>query len=288
MPTYPDPPPFPRIAWNADGTQMFYNATAATPTVLAQSTMDHCAAENGPAIYNHGRYVGAYMGWFFSNPLDIKYWFARTAGTSPSGSFSGALEVSPDTTNFQDGTWVGMAGATTRGGATSAFLTAVNNVEAGNHNNIRAARLYYYGGTSSAAQNQFVGMNIYGNYSAGTPGGLRIWHPTEDREMLGADFHYGDVIRSSSSDLLFRVKNTSLKQANGVSVGHALGLDGSPSFATQFTFSTNGATFFPVVGIGNLLPGAVSGIITIRRSFLSNAALSLYATRIYATPATWS
>jgi hypothetical protein len=287
MPTYPEPPPIPRIAWNKDGTQMFYNATAATPTQLAQGTMDAAASMYGGGIYNHGRYVGAYMGWYFPAPVDIKYWFARTGGSSPSGSSSGVLEVSTDSTNFNDGTWVGMAGSTSRGSGPPASLQSINNVIAGNHNGIKACRLYYYGGTSSAANNVFQNMHIYGNYSAPSLGGLRIWHPTEDREMTGVDFYYGDVLRSSSSDILFRVKNTSAKTANGVTIGHAVEYDGSPTFSTQFLFSTNGTTFNATAGIGNLAPGAVSNIMTVRRTFVSNAALGLYETRIYANASVW-
>ena len=64
--------------------------------------------------------------------------------------------------------------------------------------------------------------------------------------------------------------------------------DGSPSVPGQHTLSFGGGSFLSQVNVGDLAPGAVSGIVTFRRVTPSNAQLGLWSFRVFAESTAWS
>jgi len=208
-------------------------------------------------------------------------------------SGTGALEKSVDTTNGLDGSWVEISSAWVDNGpfdkeeARDAF-TAIT--DAG----VKALRFV---GLPTGSQHRWQGLHLYGTIPAAqSPDRLRLWDPSADEPLDdnatdGPYFDWGDTPRSSSADNTFRVKNnSSTLTANSVTVAiESLTAAPTDSLESQHTFSTpSNPTFTATKALGNLSPGALSEVITVRRNLTATADLGLWWARITAEAASWA
>lgn len=285
MPLYPDPPAHPMIPYHIDGSGVFRDVLTTAVALTGTEKTDVTKQYGDVNIFTCGQNVTRYIGIQFPTPVNVRTWHAQYAGnlsgTTPGTMF--APEWSTTTTNFIDGTWTAFSGSTTYQPAIQGWLTGTNN--AVSVDNITHIRMGVRGGSNSSASVSLRNFLLYGWYA--TPIGLELWHPTLDQRLTAPNLYYGDTPRSTTSDLTFRVKNQSATQtANSITVGMFAGYDVTPANLSLFTLS-NGGAFASSINIGNLAPGAISSVITLRRTHTSTAAFGAYAVRVRATAGSW-
>lgn len=287
---YPNVPSW-RLAYDRDGTQGYViSGDLQTVTQLTSAQMKALNDESATSQVQSA--LNGYMMFWFPETRDLDGYFFRFAwGSGQNPSFG--VEVSANTTNGVDGTWTSIrayGAVTSENGLTSpdyrsniASITALG---------IRAVRFRAW--VQYISEGQWVQtVHLYGEPIPGAnPNRLTLWHPTLDQRIVPAHFDWGDVPRSSSADKQFRVKNlSSTLTANSIRVAQEILTDvsaGNPSVPGQHSLSTDGSTFLAQVNVGNLAPGAISGVVTLRRNTPSNAQLGLWAHRVFAEATTWS
>lgn len=284
---YPDVPGH-RMAYDRDGSIGFTMANG----VVTQKSSSDLQLTNREASGNAGLSVGQaaftmYYGVLFPEPRDIQglAWQANPNDSS-------TIQTSTNTTNGLDGTWtdrgtVGRLNHTAANGSSNvAYLPGIrSNIASVSYSGIKGIRLAL--GTNYHKWVQV--LHIYGSPSTGeAPDRLRIWHPTLAQEIGGAYFDWGDVARSTSADRDFRIYNPSALTAQGVTLTSEALTDSSPSLPGQHTFSYDGGAFASSVNIGDIAPGGVSGVMTLRRNISSGAALGLWTFRIVAAAASYA
>lgn len=199
------------------------------------------------------------------------------------------VDVSTDTTNGVDGTWTNIQGYYNANYITVPAYRQL--IKSSTALAIRAVRITEAG--TGGGNKIFRTIHLYGEISPGeNPNRLSLWHPTLDQRITPAYFDYGDTPRSSSADLQFRVKNRSASlTAHSIRVAMEILTDApapAPAVVGQHTLSTDGATFVAQVNVGDVAPGAISGVVTLRRNTPSNAQLGPWAFRVFAEANSWS
>jgi hypothetical protein len=284
---YPDAPSW-RMAIDRDGTQIAYVAENNTITTGTTAELRLLNDETDGGI--NSTYNG-YTVIIFPELRDIDGLFIHWT-TGQFGPTTAGVSVSVDTTNGFDGIWTSIGSPGVVNGASNptkpAYRTQVASTTV---LAVRAIRLKWttsFGGLGYPSYlNSF---HIYGEPAPGqNPNRLELWHPTLDEKLPPAYLDWGDVPRSSSADKQFRVKNLSgVQSANSVRVAMEILTDSAaPSVVAQHTLSYAGGAFLPQVNIGALGPGALSGILTLRRITPSNAVLSLWSFRTFAESTDW-
>lgn len=203
---------------------------------------------------------------------------------SPDGSSPSTIYTSVDTTNGFDGTWV------SRGTFVNASLVApIRTTQAVTWTGIKAVRIHASGGSFGGSQH-FQCVHLYGKPAAGeNPDRLRWWQPVTDAEVTGPFFDLGDVPRGNTDIVQFRIKNNSATlTANSIGISAEALTDTTPTNVGQHQFSTDGVSYSSTINIGNLAPGALSGVLYMRRDTSASAVLSLWWTRFVATAASWT
>lgn len=284
---YPDVPA-PRIAYDLDGTVIaLLDTNGANPS---QQTQGWAQTINNESTDNNGIGTGTgnnrYVVFIFPEPRDIvAYFVAFTTGTALGANL---LDTSVDTTTGVDGTWVARGSYSAASTTVPNYRTAIT-TPGSPFTGIKAIRFKANQGSSFGLPLESI--HLYGNPSTvmGTVDKLVFWHPTLDQPLGAAGLDFGNAPRSTADTKQFRVKNCSpSKTANSIGLSISVLTDTSPTVASQHTLSTDGSTFTATVNIGNLAPGAISSVVTLRRNLLSNAVLSIWALRIPAVPASWS
>jgi hypothetical protein len=280
------------MAYDLDGSVggwMYYGGSISE---WSAGQMTDWNRESGTAVpYNGFNGQSGYAFVLFPQLRDLvgyAFW-AR----SDTGWNVGALQTSTNTTNGYDGSWTTVLPTFTSNGSWSgpaAARTAIRSVTA---NGIKAVRFESpnTGGNSARME----GLHLYGRISNGqTADRLRFWHPTLDEALDdntaadGAWLDWAETTRGTSADKTFRIKNnSSTLTANGIVLTTSALTDTTPSVPPQMTFS-DGGVFSASLNIGNLAPGALSSVITIRRTTPANAILSLWWARIKCDPTSWS
>ncbi|HET7630072.1 MAG TPA: hypothetical protein VFK03_01740, partial [Candidatus Saccharimonadales bacterium] len=224
-----------------------------------------------------------YMMWYFPVPMDIvayATWWGRDG-------LNGA-QYSLNTTNGVDGTWTNFPGSLAGNANNVVKLRTMIMTLPSPITSVRSIRLRLagsYGGYSD----WFNAVHLYGQPTAAGDR-LSFWDPTLDQELAGAALDFGDVQQGNVQTKTFRVKNESSSlTANSVTVDDQAPTDFTPSVPPQYDYSTDGGvTYAQTASLGNLGPGAISGVVTVRKSTPTNAALSLHTLRITATASSWS
>jgi hypothetical protein len=275
------------MAWHRDGSVGFYHTGGAVTTMTgAQMTELNNETDTFIGAFHYDSYGGGqYVGMIFPELRDIAGWFVY----SPSQYYdTTAIQTSPDTTTGLDGTW------TTHSNPGSAQYAVAT--QPGYRTNIQTLTLtgkksfrIITGRSGGGGTVDLYTMHVFGKPSTGQTRYL-ILTDTGGTEVGGAYFDYGDDPRGGSTeDKTFKVKNGhGSLTANSVTVNFNVLTDKSPSFATQYTFSTDGTTFSSSLSLGNLAPGASSGTLTVRRTTPSNAQLGLETGFILAAASSWS
>lgn len=281
---YPDVPA-PRMAYDRDGTIGLQTQAnwGSAPSQMSQGTLNALNSETTSAIIDTTG--GHQVGLIFPQLRDITGIWKATGG----GGSDIAAETSVDTTNGIDGTWVNR-GSINKSVTVPSMRNTISVVSWTGIIAIRWGRL-----SSGNNSHTIYPCHLYGAIATGlNVDRLRLWHPTLDEPLDdntsadGAFFDWGNVARSTTQDRTFRVKNNSATlTANSIAVTSQALTDTSPTVVGQHTFSDGGA-FATSINIGNLAPGAISSLITLRRTTASNAILSLWTLRIVASATSWS
>lgn len=282
---YPDAPA-PRMAFDIDGSVGFIlsgNGTGSVTQMTAGELLNlNDQTTSTITLPSSGTYS---WGLIFPELRDIKgITHAITNG------WSSQVQSSVDTTNGLDGTWTTQIASL----PTPSPLTQIemrNSVQATNINGIKAVRI-----NSPTSGNRFAyWLHLYGSITDNTGlDKLRSWHPTLDEALDdntaadGAYLDWAEVTRGTTADKTIRIKNNSTTlTANSILLTTNIQTDSSPSIPPQITYSDGGA-FSTTLNIGNLGPGALSGVITIRRTTPSNAGLSIWTWRTVAEAGSWT
>lgn len=276
---YPDVPDH-RIAYDRDGSIGFWYDTSQTVNQYSQAYLQNLNDEDDSTTGRAGDANGMYReGVIFPEPRDIAGYFLA-ASASPTN-----LETSTDTTNGVDGTWTARGNPVNGGNSKPGYRNAIQSV---NWPGVKGIRWRH---AASFGPDNYVRMfAVYGSPSSGeAPDRLRIWHPTSDVEVAGYHFDFGDVPRAAVVSKTFRVKNPSATlTANDVTLSVEALSDTSPSNVSQYEFSDDGTNFSSTLNIGNLAPGATSGVITLRRTTNVNATLGIWTCRFVASAASYT
>lgn len=283
---YPDAPSW-RMAIDRDGTQAFKTSSTGVVTAMASTALVSLNDEaNAPLVELAGTNQSGAVTFIFPELRDIDGYYVNLAALGQGVTLSDlVLEVSADTTNGQDGTWQGITTQLVQGvDVVPSYRTVRSSTQLAK----RAIRIRKTNNTGSAVNLQ--AFHVYGEPAPGeNPNRLALWHPTLDERVAPAYFDWGNVPRASSGDRQFRVKNLSPDAtANDVRVAMEALTDGSPSVPGQHSLSFGGGSFLAQVLVGDLAPGAISGLVTLRRITPTNAQLGVWAMRVFAEADTWS
>jgi hypothetical protein len=290
MANYPTPTSY-RMAYDADGTQVFSKARTSGGAV-AQLTAPQVASINGEvaqttlainADTDISAGAAAQLSFVFPQRRDLIGVFVWAMTSNQGGTANCIVDTSQDTTNGIDGTWTAQ---TSQFVAESVMLpnyrTAIRGVSAPN---VVGVRLRF----SLALQFSVLpgAVHLYGGFTNPSFDRLAIWHPTLNQELTYQDFQ--DQTRGTTQTVQFRVRNMSSSlTANSVSVSTSVLTDTTPTVASQITYSSDNSTYSSILNLGNLSPGTTSGVLYMRNSLLSTAAISLWAGRIRASAASFS
>lgn len=298
---YPNVPSW-RMAWDTDGTQFFYTIDAGAPVESPSGAVvlnnedvgEHLRVNPGFYGQSYGHGSTTQFLWIFPELRDIHAMvFGEMAGSfsaPPSYATTFRIDVSSNTTNGLDGTWVNYipnGSAWSRFADKSYLRTELVNTSA---LGVKAIRLEAY--APSNALHYLVGAHFYGDRVSGeTPQRLEIWHPTLDQKLGASALDWGNVPRNTVETRSFRIKNMhSTLNANSVRAAMSILTDTSPSVVGQLSISQDGGSTWAAQQTLSdpLAPGAISPVLQIRRNTASNATLSLWWSRVFADAASWS
>lgn len=287
---YPDVPG-PKVFYESDGSSLLLTTTGGVTTEQANAVLVALNDETATDIQDWTQYGVAYATVVFPELRDLLG--LRTGIREPTnGSFT--WYTSADTTNGIDGIW------TSRGSAVwnssfpgQSFQTGVADFRSGilaaSHVGVKGVRVAHVSSTNANASRYLQSLHIYATRpSTSTPDRLTLWHPTLDQELSGAGLDFGDVVRGSTYDKTFRVKNRSAAlTANAINIAVTAATDGNPTFVSQYTLGIGGS-FGATQSISSLAPGAISAVVTLRLTVLTNAALWTFRQKVAATASTWT
>lgn len=286
-----------RMAYDRDGSLGFIaNLSASTVSVMSAANLNTLNDEDSDsvAIYDVGNATADYAyGLIFPELRDVVGW--RSFHTGFGGGGGGSLQYSTNTSNGLDGSWLSAGGASGYGetNPVTAFSKTLmrTGIAALAVTGAKAIRVRRNAGSAFGANSwNTLAFHLYGSPASGeAPNRLRLWHPTLDQEVGPAHFDWGDVQRNSNGTIDFRVKNPSATlTANDVTLTTEALTNTSPSIPPQFTYSPDATTYTSSLNIGDLAPGAISSVLTVKRTTPSNAALSLWWARVIASAASFS
>jgi hypothetical protein len=270
------------MALDKDGTLMYYINTANSFSALTNAQVISLNDETNTAYAPGGGTIVA----IFPELRDINGYYLLNNDNTGRGAAGGwnSIQVSTDTTNGLDGTWVTIATNVALGGASNVNPAYRTSITATTQTGVKALRGY------AAAGGNYTAFHVYGKPSTGqNPNRLALWHPTLDQEIGGAYFDWGNVPQNTIADRQFRVKNlSSTLTANNINLSLDALSDTTPTTVSQHLFSPDGTTFSGTLAIGNLAPSSISGVLTLRRNISNAATLSIWALRINANASSWS
>lgn len=282
---YPDAPSW-RMAYDRDGSIGGKISPSNEITQFSSAVMQQLNDEtDGVAVEIADRSETAYLFVLFPEIRDVDAVFTRN-GTND-GAHLVEWQVSEDTTNGLDGTWVTLLSATPsiKGSVIPGYRSPLSATALG----VRAVRIKATPGGSTTRWEPSA-VHLYGERSPGQAlNALELWHPSSDEKLPPAWLDWGNTPRGSSEDRTFRVKNVStVSTAQAVRVAFDVLTDGAPSVPGQHLLSYGGGSFLAQVNVGDLAPGAISGPVTLRRVSASDAQLGLFAFRVFAEPDAWA
>lgn len=279
--------PAPRMAYDIDGTVM--SIVYPSGSIVVRSAAER--RNMNDEVFDQPELVGkntAYLTFIFPQFRDITH-YSLWGGNL--GGSNGRITTSTDTTNGYDGTWTDH-GLYALVNANKAALR--EEIKALTLSGIKAIRFGVTGNLNGGSQRPGL-VHLYGGIAAGqTPDRLRMWHPTLDEPLDdntstdGAHLDWADIAQGTTADKQFRIKNNSATlTANSIVVSTEVLTDTSPALGGQITYS-DGGPFASTVTIPSLAPGALSPVLTVRRSTDVAANLGLWWLRTFAEAGSWS
>lgn len=288
--SYPDVPGR-RFAYHLDGTYMVRKHAAGHTTDVSSSMAalnNHDQATYLRLDNENSTASGRYLAYVFPELRNIDGYFIRFS-TSGGGNFTiQDVEISSDTSDGVGGTWTSVSPTWTAQSAMSPNWR--QNITSLSATNVKAIRFRFTWTTTSNSWNNyevfFYDIHFYGSVVTGqNPNRLRAWHPTLDEEVSGPYFDFGDVAQGTQQTKQFRLKNNS---ATLTAQDVSLSQDDIPGGGMSLTFSLDGTTFTTPLTIGNLAPGATSGVLYVRRSVGAAEPVQLRASVVKAIAASWA
>lgn len=270
--SYPDPPGH-RIAYDRDGSTGVWTQAGVYVRDLTQAELTDLNKERSgmtsSSVWNG--HEGVVL-------LPVPHDLSHVDGSFNNQFQTMSLAYSTDTTNGSDGTWTALAN-----GRYSSDLGAMRSPTAVGASGVVAVR---FDSGWDWDPGELYRLHLYG--TPVTPyDGVEFWHPTLDQRLDPVE--YGNVPRGNQADMTFRIKNMSASlTANAVVLSAEALSDASPSVADDFTFAPDGSTFTSTLDIGNLAPGAISSVVTVRKQTGVDAALGLWWPRLLADPTSWT
>jgi hypothetical protein len=269
---YPDTPSW-RMAYDRDGSVAVRIGATGTLTQLTQSEMIALNDEDGLDQFVLSDIsettATAMLAVCFPEPRDIDGYYIHV-GRGTAGGFQTAtywVDVSPNTTNGQDGDWIEVAGPFDVPAEFPPVKPAYRrDIVSETSFGMRGIRFRVFKELNTEIRVPV--LHLYGEAAPGAnPNRLELWHPTADEKLPPAWLDWGDVPRTSSADRQFRVKNLSPSlTANDVRVAMDVLTDALPSVPGQHTLSVGGGAFLSQV----------------------NAAMGLWSFRLFAESNDWT
>lgn len=298
MPAYPGSPAD-RLAWDRDGSVVTITDTAGVMSVMGSASKRALNSETGDRALTYGydnriREIAV----IFPMAVDL-YAFFMAAPLSAGGGGNihlWTVQVSKNTTNGRDGTWV-----STLASSLNPFRQVSPDYRVPDNWNVvvdrPAAReirgIRFLGSASSWNSGSFYYLNalhLYGTpSSSATQERVAFWHPSLDVRLPSDGFDWGDVPRGTSADKTFRIKNlSSALTATELEVYVEELNNIAPSLTGMHSFSVDGgATFQSRLTIPPLAPGATTAPIILRRVVPTNALISTWSARVVADVYSW-
>lgn len=189
------------------------------------------------------------------------------------------IYTSTDTTDGNDGTW-------TNHGAGQLGWNAFN------HQTLAAPGIRGFKVTQigpSAYNSYMQNLLLFGTPTVtDNPQSVVAWHPTLD-EPVQEDYFQVATHPGGGEARQFRVKNLhDTLTANNVGLSTNVATDASPALGPEQEFEISGGGFAATLDIGNLAPGATSGVVTYRVMKDAGAALGTFYPRLVIQPGSWS
>lgn len=261
-----------RMAWDDDGTVLLFipDGLAAIEADASQRSLLNSESGTNVNIVGNNNKKGYYCHIFPELRDVIGYFFTRG-----DGGLYAELETSVDTTNGIDGTWVQQIANITETVLVSPDYR--NSVESLTAIAVKGIRVYK---SSLGASNENIrAIHIYGKIAVGqTPDRIIILDPNDADAEFTKVFDSGDVPRGQTQTFTIKLKNNSSSlTVNTISnTAEDLYLNAGD----WYTFSQDNINFFASLAIGNLGPGATSGLIYVKQVIPGSETLGLQAGRI--------
>ena len=278
---YPDVPGN-RFAYHLDGTIVLLKDSSNNLDDITGSaaSLNDEDMSNGVSIDSKNSLI-----FVFPELRNLQGYFLSQTQSNYDGFYNmtpQSLESSADTTNGLDGTWTVIVNPWSRviGSLVPQYRQNINAAAASGIKGLR----FNFADNGNAAHN-FVGLHLYGNIPiTQNPNRLIFWEPINNNETPGPYFDWGDRPRSTAQTKQFRIKNNS-----STLTANSIGVTGSAqTYTMALDFSTDNVSFASSVNIGNLTPGATSGILYVRRTVPAGETLRVQAIRMSAIAASWS
>ncbi len=273
--------PASRLAYDRDGSiGVLVNASGSiTQLSPADLISMNDEGEAGVALTSRSRFAVV-----FPLPVDIYAVFVALSGTTVF-----AIETSQDTTTGMDGTWTTQVPYTAYQRDVRPFYRIrdqITDIPPGpSRQGVRGVRV---SAAANVSNHIIRALHIYASPSASVQDRLSFRLPGSDAEIGGNFFDWGNVPRGSSADLKFRIKNlSSALTAVGVSLYPEALTAGVPSVAGMMLLSVGGSSFMSSLDLGDLAPGEISDIITVRRNVPASASVSVWSARLVADVDEW-
>jgi hypothetical protein len=285
-------PPGMRVAYHEDGSLI----VGWYPGLTGPVTLNNTQARNlnsftGASLYGHNVDQGSslILACVFPEQRDLKGLYLTFSHDA--NDKVGDIYTSVDTTNGQDGTWVDSGVDITAPQLLNCQATYRTGITTVSVNGVRGVRVQNLAPGRSFVTTAYVSnFHVYADTLAATASDrLQLWHPTLDQPITVTDFDAGDVQRGSSTDKTFRLKNVSVAltaQGSGVTVG--ISGDSSPSLLTQVLVSNDGTNFAATASVGDLAPGALSSVLTVRYNISMSQPLGAWSPYILPTVTSWA
>lgn len=280
MGLYPAPTDY-RVLYNRDGCDGFLIDGSNVVTQMTGPQLTTLNDESDSAVNINSYWA---VGIVFPFLVDLsRYFVAYQGGITP-----GILETSPDTTNLLDGTWTTRANPWVGSPNVKPHYRSATQAVAGGTgiNGVRIRKNLYGSGQTA---HSLLGLHLYA--AAATLTDLQLWHPTLDQRLAPDAFYQGnnqgDAAQGGSYDSTFRVKNLHGTQTANSIVVQTEARAGSTAKGTYLTYSQGGA-FAGSQNIGNLAPGAISTVLTLRVTPPTDAEVSLGSPSVLAIPNSWT
>jgi hypothetical protein len=295
---YPDLPNN-RMAWHLDGSVGITISQSNVVNVLSgeqMATLNDELTATGVEMGDANDFNGwSRLGVVFPEDRQLTHVFVSYRGDGGGGLTGPSrfptnpdyLFTSPDTTNGLDGTWTQRLNPipwnTSFQDPTQSRLSTV---AVPTSPTVRGLYIGVVKGVSSS-EPVLSALHLYGKITAATDR-LELWHPTSDVRLAPAALDWGNTPRSTTATTTFRVKNRSASlTANSITVSLVDSTDSSPSFTDAHDLDI-GSGYAATQNIGNLEAGAISGVITLRRTWSSTQPLSAWATIVRAQASSWT